>query len=96
MSTLPVQTPYPALKAEVIRILQAGKERARQAIEREKVRTYWQVGRLLHEHLPAHKTGSVQLLPAGPGRPPLRCPLYQQTRQIQPLPGRTLLPSRRK
>lgn len=50
-----VPAAYPALREEVYRILQAGKERARQAVEQEKAQTYWEVGRVLHAHLLAHR-----------------------------------------
>ena len=36
---------YSALRNEIAQVLAAGKERARQAVEREKARTYWEVGR---------------------------------------------------
>ena len=55
MSTQPVPAVYPSLRNEILGILQAGKERARLAVEREKAQTYWEVGRILHEHLLAHK-----------------------------------------
>ncbi|MFH1566593.1 MAG: DUF1016 N-terminal domain-containing protein, partial [Gemmatimonadota bacterium] len=42
---------YEELRAEVAGLLLAGRERARQAVEREKVRTSWEVGRLLAGHL---------------------------------------------
>ena len=42
---------YSALRDEVAKVLSAGKERARQAVEREKARTYWQVGGLIQAHL---------------------------------------------
>ena len=46
---------YPALHQTILDILATGKERARQAIEQEKVRTYWEVGRTLHTHFLEHK-----------------------------------------
>ena len=59
MSTPPskslVPSAYPALREEVYRILQAGKERTRQAVEQEKAQTYWEVGRVLHVHILADK-----------------------------------------
>jgi hypothetical protein len=54
MPTELIPTTYDALREEVMRLLLAGKERARQAVEREKTRTYWEVGRLLHRHLEQH------------------------------------------
>ena len=55
MKTLQTFETYPALRDGILRVLEAGKERARQAVEREKVVTYQQVGRILHEHFLAHK-----------------------------------------
>ncbi|OGG49509.1 MAG: hypothetical protein A3F84_08585 [Candidatus Handelsmanbacteria bacterium RIFCSPLOWO2_12_FULL_64_10] len=55
MTNQPVLATYPALREEVVQILQEGKERARQAVEREKVQTYWEVGRVLHTHLLAYR-----------------------------------------
>jgi endonuclease YncB( thermonuclease family) len=46
---------YTTLREEVVQILQAGKARARQAVEHEKVQTYWEVGGVLQTHLLAHK-----------------------------------------
>ena len=51
MTDLPAVDTYEALQEAVAGVLAAGKERARQAVEAEKVQTYWQVGRLLHGHL---------------------------------------------
>ena len=42
---------YSALRDKVAKVLSAGKERARQAVEREKARTYWEVGGLIQAHL---------------------------------------------
>ena len=42
---------YEQLKGEVVRVLLEGHERARQAVERERVRAYWEVGRILDDHL---------------------------------------------
>ena len=44
-------TEYQDLRGQVAAILSSGQERARQAVEREKVRVSWEVGRLLAEHL---------------------------------------------
>ena len=55
MSNQIVISTYTPLREEVAHLLEAGKERARQAVEREKVQTYWEVGRVLHTHLLAHK-----------------------------------------
>jgi endonuclease YncB( thermonuclease family) len=52
---VPSPSTYPALREEVLRALQEGKERARQAVEHEKVQTYWEVGRILRTHLLAHR-----------------------------------------
>ena len=46
---------YTALRDEVAKVLASGKERARQAVEREKARTYWEVGGLIQAHLLANK-----------------------------------------
>ena len=55
MKTLQTFDTYPALRNGIVRVLEEGKERARQAVEREKVVTYQQVGRILHTHFLAHK-----------------------------------------
>ena len=55
MENLSIPTTYPALREEIARIFQEGKERARWAVEREKVRTYGEIGRVLNEHLLAHR-----------------------------------------
>ena len=47
---------YSALRDEVAQVLAAGKERTRQAVEREKAGTYWEVGDLLQAHLLANKS----------------------------------------
>ena len=51
MSNLPVPSDYTVLREEILQIISAGKDRARAAVEREKVRTYWEIGRVLHGHL---------------------------------------------
>ena len=51
MSNLPVPSDYTVLREEILQIISAGKDRARSAVEREKVRTYWEIGRVLHGHL---------------------------------------------
>ena len=55
MPNFPIANTYSALRGEVAKVLSAGKERARQAVEREKVRTYWEVGGLIQAHLLAIK-----------------------------------------
>ena len=45
---------YPSLLEEILRLLEQGRERARLAVGREKVRTYWQVGRVLSAHILAN------------------------------------------
>ncbi len=55
MPNFPIVNTYSALRGEVAKVLSAGKERARQAVEREKVRTYWEVGGLIQAHLLAIK-----------------------------------------
>jgi endonuclease YncB( thermonuclease family) len=42
---------YQVLRKEVVRVLLQGHERARQAVERERAQAYWEVGRILDEHL---------------------------------------------
>ena len=42
---------YEQLKVEISRVFIEGHERARQAVERERVATCWEVGRLLDSHL---------------------------------------------
>ena len=46
---------YNSLKDRATAILDAGKQRAALALERERVQTYWEVGDVLHAHLLAHK-----------------------------------------
>jgi len=46
---------YEGLRGQVAEILLAGRERARQAVEREKVRSAWEVGKLLSDHLDARR-----------------------------------------
>ena len=42
---------YQELRGEIVRVLLVGHERARQAVERERVKAYWDVGRILDNHL---------------------------------------------
>ena len=42
---------YQQLKGEIVRVLLEGHERARLAVERERVRAYWEVGRILDDYL---------------------------------------------
>ena len=56
MPTQLITAEYPALREEVVRLLLDGRARAQQAVEREKARTYWEVGRLLHTHVLENKT----------------------------------------
>ncbi len=46
---------YVELKRRVREALVRGRERAQDAVEREKVRTSWEIGRLIHEHILLHK-----------------------------------------
>ena len=46
---------YNGLRTRVAGILEEGKNRAARAVERELVRTYWQVGDVLHRHLLANQ-----------------------------------------
>ena len=49
--TLTLGGSYQELKGEIVRVLLEGHERARQAVERERVKAYWEVGRILDNHL---------------------------------------------
>lgn len=51
MTQTAVTASYEGVRDEIVRILLEGHERARLAVEREQVRTYWEVGRLLFVHL---------------------------------------------
>jgi hypothetical protein len=55
MSTSLLLDPYAALRQEILQVFLQGKERARQAVEQEKVRTYWDVGQRLHSHFLQHQ-----------------------------------------
>ncbi len=55
MSTHLVTSDYPSLRQEVVRLLLSGRQRAQQAVEREKAQTYWEIGRLLHSHVLANR-----------------------------------------
>lgn len=46
---------YSELKRRVREALARGRERAMDAVEREKVRTSWEAGKLIHEHILLHK-----------------------------------------
>jgi endonuclease YncB( thermonuclease family) len=48
-------TGYLALRQEVVGVLEAGKERARQAVESVRVETYSRVGEMIDTHLLAHR-----------------------------------------
>ena len=56
--TLTLGGSYQELKGEIVRVLLEGHERARQAVERERVKAYWEVGRILDNHLPAERESS--------------------------------------
>ena len=49
------QATYTVLRQSVAEVLQAGKERARQAVEAVRVETYSEVGQLIHAHVLAHQ-----------------------------------------
>ena len=51
MSLEPVTLDYDAMREEIFQIVEAGKVRARRAVEGEKVRTYWEIGRAIHGYL---------------------------------------------
>lgn len=46
---------YASLLGEVRKTLALGHKRAKEAVEREKVRTSWGIGKLIHEHILLHK-----------------------------------------
>jgi endonuclease YncB( thermonuclease family) len=46
---------YNTLRRSVAEILAEGRQRAEQAVEQEKVTTYWEVGKVLQEHLLDHR-----------------------------------------
>ena len=49
-SELTTQT-YDQLRRHIAEIIEGGRQRARRAVEAEKVRTSWEIGRDLHLHL---------------------------------------------
>ena len=55
MPTQPATTDYASLREDVVRLLLGGRERAQEAVEREKAQTYWEIGRRLHTHVLANK-----------------------------------------
>ena len=61
MTHLSAPATYTALRDEILQVLQEGKERARRAVEREKVITYKEVGRMLHEHILAHRYAPLRV-----------------------------------
>ena len=46
---------YSELKRRVRKTIEEGKKRAEAAVEREKVRTCWNIGKLIQEHILFHK-----------------------------------------
>ena len=50
---------YNTLKTTVLEILAEGRELAQQAVERQKVMSYWQVGHEIDAHLEAHGGGQT-------------------------------------
>lgn len=51
MSDALLTTPaYTILRDAVLATLEAGKIRAQQAVEQEKIRTGWEIGKMLHQH----------------------------------------------
>lgn len=50
-SKLAVPTTYTSLRAEIRKTMKAGKLRAQRAVEREKVRTSWEIGKLILAHV---------------------------------------------
>ena len=56
MSDAPLTTPaYTILRHAALATLEAGKIRAQQAVEQEKIRTGWEIGKMLHQHLLKNK-----------------------------------------
>jgi hypothetical protein len=56
MSDAPLTTPaYTILRDAALATLEAGKIRAQQAVEQEKIRTGWEIGKMLHQHLLKNK-----------------------------------------
>ena len=55
---MPKPTPatYTTLRKNIAQLLSEGRERAEQAVERERVRTYSEIGKLIHEHLLSAQT----------------------------------------
>ena len=46
---------YAELRKQVEKVLTQGRERAKRAVEEEKIRTYWETGRLIEAHILHHK-----------------------------------------
>ena len=55
MPNLPTPTDYHQLHQHILQLITEGKDRARAAVEREKIQTYWEIGRVLHTHFLQHK-----------------------------------------
>ena len=51
MTEQALSSSYEVIKKEIVRVLLDGHEKARQAVERERLRAYWEVGRILDSHL---------------------------------------------
>lgn len=47
---------YSTLRTRVREAIRLGRRRAEEAVEREKVRTSWEIGKLIHEHILLNKT----------------------------------------
>ena len=54
MGKLPATSDYRKLRDRVLATLEEGKERAKEAVELERVKTYWQVGKHIQEHILAN------------------------------------------
>jgi hypothetical protein len=51
MTEQALSSSYEVVKNEIVRVLLDGHEKARQAVERERLMAYWEVGRILDGHL---------------------------------------------
>ena len=47
----PAANTYTTLRTQIAHLLTEGRERAERAVERERVRTYSEIGKLIHEHV---------------------------------------------
>ncbi|MFH1570821.1 MAG: hypothetical protein ABIL09_22705, partial [Gemmatimonadota bacterium] len=54
---------YDALRQQVPGLLAGGLARARDLVDREKAHTYWEVGRLLNQHIGGRAAYGEQVIP---------------------------------